>query len=68
VQQLLVPAGECWEPTGVVVETFESYHGERAHRKILALLDTNHDGTLTVEALIRESLRPTAPKDPVQQS
>jgi hypothetical protein len=36
-------------PTGVVVETFESYRGERAHRKILALLDTNHDGTLTTE-------------------
>jgi len=36
-------------PTGVEVETFESYRGERAHRKILKLLDTNHDGTLTVE-------------------
>ena len=36
-------------PTGVDVETFESYRGERAHRKILKLLDTNHDGTLTVE-------------------
>jgi hypothetical protein len=36
-------------PTGVDVETFESYRGERAHRRILKLLDTNHDGTLTVE-------------------
>ena len=36
-------------PTGVDVETFESYRGKRAHRKILKLLDTNHDGTLTVE-------------------
>ena len=36
-------------PTGVDVETFESYRGERAHRKILTLLDTNHNGSLTVE-------------------
>src|SRR4029077_12962998 len=36
-------------PTGVDVETFESYRGERAHQKILKLLDTNQDGTLTVE-------------------
>lgn len=36
-------------PTGVDVETFESYRGGRAHRKILTLLDTNHDGTLTSE-------------------
>jgi hypothetical protein len=36
-------------PTGVDVETFESYRAERAHRRILALLDTNHDGTLTTE-------------------
>ena len=35
--------------TGVEVETFESYRGQRAHRKILTLLDANHDGTLTVE-------------------
>jgi hypothetical protein len=34
-------------PTGVDVETFESYHGENARKKILRLLDTNHDGTLT---------------------
>jgi hypothetical protein len=34
-------------PSGVDVETFESYHGEHAVKKILSLLDTNHDGTLT---------------------
>ena len=34
-------------PTGVVVETFESYRGEKAHQEILKLLDTNQDGTLT---------------------
>jgi hypothetical protein len=36
-------------PAGVVVETFESYRGERAQREILKLLDTNHDGTLAME-------------------
>jgi len=34
-------------PSGVDVETFESYHGENARKKILSLLDTNHDGILT---------------------
>jgi hypothetical protein len=34
-------------PIGVDVETFESYHGEKARQKILRLLDTDHDGTLT---------------------
>jgi hypothetical protein len=34
-------------PTGVVVETYESYNGENARKKILSVLDTNHDGTLT---------------------
>jgi hypothetical protein len=34
-------------PAGVDVETFESYHGENAVKKILSLLDTNHDGMLT---------------------
>ena len=34
-------------PSGVDVETFESYHGENARKKILRVLDTNHDGTLT---------------------
>lgn len=33
-------------PRGVDVETFENYHGENARKKILSLLDTNHDGTL----------------------
>lgn len=36
-------------PTGVDVETFESYRGEKAHQKILELLDTNHTGSLTTE-------------------
>jgi hypothetical protein len=34
-------------PLGVDVETFESYHRGRARNRILGLLDTNHDGTLT---------------------
>jgi len=33
--------------SGVDVETFESNRGENARKKILNLLDTNHDGTLT---------------------
>jgi hypothetical protein len=36
-------------PAGVDVETFESYRGDRARQKILALLDANHDGNLTAE-------------------
>lgn len=36
-------------PTGVDVETFESYRGKRAEQEILKLLDTDHDGTLTME-------------------
>jgi hypothetical protein len=36
-------------PAGVDVETFESYRGEKAEQEIVKLLDTNHDGTLTVE-------------------
>jgi hypothetical protein len=36
-------------PAGVDVETFESYRGERAQREIVKLLDTNQDGTLTME-------------------
>lgn len=36
-------------PTGVEVETFESYRGQRARRGILKLLDTNHDGSLTMQ-------------------
>jgi hypothetical protein len=34
-------------PAGLDVETFENYHGENARKKILSLLDTDHDGTLT---------------------
>jgi pimeloyl-ACP methyl ester carboxylesterase len=36
-------------PIGVDVETFESYHGEKARKRVLSLLDTNHDGTLTAD-------------------
>lgn len=34
-------------PSGVDVETFESYRKENARKKILSLLDANHDGTLS---------------------
>jgi hypothetical protein len=33
-------------PTGVDVETFESYRGKKARKKVVSLLDTNHDGIL----------------------
>lgn len=36
-------------PTGVDVETFESYHGGKARERVLSLLDTNHDGDLTLD-------------------
>jgi len=36
-------------PSGVDVETFESYREEKARKKVLSLLDVNHDGTLTSE-------------------
>lgn len=36
-------------PVGVEVETFESYRVKRALRKVLRLLDANHDGTLSPE-------------------
>ena len=36
-------------PTGVDVATFENARGEDAHKRILSLLDANHDGTLTPE-------------------
>lgn len=36
-------------PVGVDVETFESYHGKKAWKKVLSLLDTNHDGSLTTD-------------------
>ena len=34
-------------PMGVDIETFESYHGEKARERILSVPDANHDGTLT---------------------
>lgn len=34
-------------PAGVDVETFESYRGDDAMKKVLSLLDTDHVGTLT---------------------
>jgi pimeloyl-ACP methyl ester carboxylesterase len=34
-------------PSGVDVETFENSRGEIARKKILSLLDADHDGTLT---------------------
>ncbi|MGC2195521.1 MAG: hypothetical protein WA628_12660, partial [Terriglobales bacterium] len=34
-------------PLGVDVETFESYRRDKARKKVLELLDTNHDGTLS---------------------
>ena len=34
-------------PAGVDVETFESYNRKKARKTILALLDTDHDGSLT---------------------
>ena len=36
-------------PTGVDVETFESYNGAKARKKVLNLLDTNRDRILTPE-------------------
>ena len=36
-------------PDGVEVETFESYRGEKARERILELLDTDHDGTLSAD-------------------
>ncbi len=36
-------------PPDVYVETFESYHEERADKTVLALLDANHDGKLSPE-------------------
>jgi hypothetical protein len=36
-------------PSDVYVEVFENYRREKAYRRILRLLDTDHDGTLTAE-------------------
>ena len=34
-------------PAGVDVETFESYRGKEARKRVLSLLDRNHDGELS---------------------
>jgi pimeloyl-ACP methyl ester carboxylesterase len=36
-------------PSGVYVNTFENHQGEQAHREVLRLLDTNHDGALSAD-------------------
>jgi len=36
-------------PSGVNVETFESYRRGRARKRVLGLLDTDHDGTLATK-------------------
>jgi hypothetical protein len=36
-------------PSGVYVNTFENHQGDLAHRQVLQLLDTNHDGALSSE-------------------
>jgi hypothetical protein len=36
-------------PVGVDVETFESYRGKEARKKVLSVLDTDHDGILTAD-------------------
>jgi hypothetical protein len=36
-------------PSGVYVNTFENHQGEQAHREVLSLLDSNHDGTLSAD-------------------
>jgi hypothetical protein len=34
-------------PSGVYVNTFENHQGDQAHREVLRLLDTDHDGALS---------------------
>jgi hypothetical protein len=36
-------------PSGVYVNTFENHQGEKAHREVLRLLDTDHDGALSAD-------------------
>jgi hypothetical protein len=36
-------------PAGVDIQTYESYRGEKARQAVLKLLDTNHDGSITIE-------------------
>ena len=36
-------------PSGVYINTFENHQGDQAHREVLHLLDTNHDGALSAD-------------------
>jgi hypothetical protein len=36
-------------PSGVYINTFENHEGEHAHREVLELLDTDHDGALSAD-------------------
>jgi hypothetical protein len=36
-------------PSGVYVNTFENHQGDQAHREVLQLLDTDHDGALSAD-------------------
>jgi len=36
-------------PSGVYINTFENHQGEQAHREVLRLLDTDHDGALSAD-------------------
>jgi hypothetical protein len=36
-------------PSGVYVNTFENHQGDQAHRAVLQLLDTDHDGALSAD-------------------
>jgi hypothetical protein len=36
-------------PSGVYANTFENHQGEQAHREVLHLLDTDHDGALSAD-------------------
>lgn len=36
-------------PSGVYINTFENHQGDQAHREVLHLLDSNHDGALSAD-------------------
>src|SRR5271155_825859 len=36
-------------PSGVYINTFENHQGDQAHRAVLQLLDTDHDGALSAD-------------------
>ena len=36
-------------PSGVYINTFENHQGDQAHRAVLRLLDTDHDGALSAD-------------------